>query len=132
LPVNQRFYPTFRKEFKMNKWLSVILLFPVLAVAEPVDINKADAETISKNLKGIGPKKAQAIVQYRQEHGPFKSLQDVDKVSGIGQKTMQANEKDIVISDVAVDSSAAQPAAAPTPASGQAPAAAPQAAPKTK
>lgn len=81
---------------------AVIMLFSVAAVAEPVDINKADADTIAKSLKGIGPKKAEAIIQYRQQNGAFKSLQDVEKVPGIGPKTIQSNEKDILIGDAPV------------------------------
>ena len=66
--------------------------------ADPVNINSADAETISNALTGIGPKKADAIVQYRKEHGQFKTLEELGNVSGIGEKTIQANEKDILFS----------------------------------
>ena len=54
-----------------------------------VDINKADEATLT-SLKGIGPTKAKAITQYRQEHGPFKTVDDLKKVSGIGDKTLAA------------------------------------------
>jgi competence protein ComEA len=50
-------------------------------------------------LSGIGPKKAEAIVQYRTEHGLFKTLQDLENVTGIGEKTIKANEKDILFSN---------------------------------
>lgn len=86
----------------MKILVALMLLFSSLAMAEPIDINKADADTIAKSLKGIGPKKAEAIVQYRQANGPFKSLQDIERVSGIGPKTVQANEKDIIFSDAPV------------------------------
>ena len=50
-----------------------------------VNINTAD-ETQLTALQGIGPTKAKAITQYRQEHGPFKSVDDLKKVSGIGEQ----------------------------------------------
>jgi len=82
----------------MFKLFTFILLFPIYVVADPVNINEADAETISNALSGIGSKKAEAIVQYRTEHGQFKTLQDLENVSGIGEKTIKANEKDILLS----------------------------------
>ena len=54
-----------------------------------VNINTAD-ETQLTALQGIGPTKAKAITQYRQEHGPFKSVDDLKKVSGIGEQTLAA------------------------------------------
>ena len=51
----------------------------------PVDINVADAKTLT-TLKGIGAKKSQAIIKYREKNGNFKSLQDVAAVKGIGEK----------------------------------------------
>jgi len=65
------------------------------AHAEPVDINTANAMTISKNLKGIGIKKAEAIVAYRDKHGKFKSVDDLAKVKGIGKKTIAMNKANL-------------------------------------
>lgn len=53
----------------------------------PVNLNSADLKTLT-TLKGIGPKKAQAILTYRQTHGRFKTLQEVATVKGIGQKAL--------------------------------------------
>ncbi len=83
----------------MLKFFAILLFFPVFGLAEPVNVNEADAETISNALSGIGPKKAEAIVQYRTEHGSFKTLQDLENVTGIGEKTIKANEKDILFSN---------------------------------
>ncbi len=52
-----------------------------------VNINIADASTL-ETLKGIGAKKAELIVAYRQEHGSFKNLNDLTKVKGIGEKSL--------------------------------------------
>ncbi len=75
----------------------VILAFPMSVLSAPVNINKADAQTISESLQGIGPKKAEAIVDYRKKNGSFKSVDDLSKVSGIGEKTLKANKKDILL-----------------------------------
>jgi len=68
---------------------------PVFALAGPVDINKADAKTIAKELDGIGLSRAQAIVEYREKNGAFKSLDDLKKVKGIGAKTLEQNRSNI-------------------------------------
>jgi competence protein ComEA len=59
-----------------------------------VDINQATVEDFQK-LNGIGQKKAEKIVQYREQNGPFKSVDDLKNVSGIGEKTID-NFKDSV------------------------------------
>jgi len=68
------------------------------ALAGPVDINTADAETISAELKGIGLVKAKAIVDYREKHGPFRSADDLSLVKGIGERTVELNRTDIKVS----------------------------------
>jgi comEA protein len=54
-----------------------------------VNINTADEAQLT-SLQGIGPTKAKAITQYRKDHGPFKSVDDLKKVSGIGEQTLAA------------------------------------------
>ncbi|WP_369410411.1 ComEA family DNA-binding protein [Neiella litorisoli] len=56
-----------------------------------VNINHADAETIADRLSGIGLVKAQAIVDYRQQHGPFRSLEELTMVTGIGEALLDKN-----------------------------------------
>ncbi|MCJ7556478.1 MAG: helix-hairpin-helix domain-containing protein [Gammaproteobacteria bacterium] len=65
--------------------------------AGPVDINSADADTLAKELDGIGPSRAQAIVEFREKHGPFKSADELKLVSGIGDKVLDANRGNILI-----------------------------------
>lgn len=67
--------------------------------ASPVNINTADAKTIGESLSGIGLKKAEAIVKYRLEKGPFKTVEELDNVSGIGMKTVTKIKKDVLLSD---------------------------------
>lgn len=62
-------------------------------VIKPVNINKADAATIATNVKGFGPKRAEAIVKYRKEKGNFKTVDDLQKVRGIGAKFMERNRE---------------------------------------
>ncbi len=69
-----------------------------MAIAGPVNVNTADAETISAELKGIGLSKARAIVEYREKHGPFQSIEDLALVSGIGDRTLERNRADIRLS----------------------------------
>jgi competence protein ComEA len=59
-----------------------------------VDVNKADIETLSL-LKGIGEKKAQAIIAYRELHGDFNSVDDLLNVKGIGEQMLQHNKERI-------------------------------------
>lgn len=70
-------------------------LLPALAWAGPVDINKADAATIAKELQGIGLSRAQAIVAYREKNGAFKTPEDLRKVKGIGARTLELNRAHI-------------------------------------
>lgn len=81
-----------------------------IATAEPVDINCADAPALAAGLDGIGDAKAQAIVAYRTENGPFKTADDLATVKGIGAKTVEANR-----ANIAVGESCAATTAAPTP-----------------
>jgi competence protein ComEA len=67
----------------------------VVAWAGPIDINTADAATIAKELKGIGLSRAQAIVDYREKNGAFKSIDDLRKIKGVGDKTLELNRPNI-------------------------------------
>jgi competence protein ComEA len=84
---------------KLRKNMLLLLFamaFPVAAIAGPVDINTADAATISAELQGVGLTKAQAIVEYRKAHGPFKTYEDLTLVKGIGARTVEINRANIL------------------------------------
>ena len=61
------------------------------AAVAPVNINSADAQTLADRLNGVGLKKAQAIVSYRDQHGPFKAVDELVNVAGIGGATLEKN-----------------------------------------
>jgi len=75
-----------------------LLSLPMLAFAGQVNINTADAETIAAELNGVGLSKAKAIVEYRAKHGPFRSVDDLSLVKGIGERTVDKNRSDIQVS----------------------------------
>ncbi|HBS2741932.1 TPA: helix-hairpin-helix domain-containing protein [Klebsiella quasipneumoniae subsp. quasipneumoniae] len=59
--------------------------------ASKVSINHASAEQLAQALNGVGLKKAQAIVSYREEYGPFKTLDDLKQVPGMGSALVERN-----------------------------------------
>ncbi len=75
----------------------VAMLLPLCALAGPVNVNSADAESIAAELKGVGLSKAKAIVEYRKKHGPFRSAEDLTLVKGIGERTLDLNKDDIKV-----------------------------------
>ncbi len=77
--------------------MTLIACAPLWVFAGPVDINTADAETISMELNGIGITKAEAIVEYRKKYGPFKSADDLSLVKGIGDRTVEINRANILV-----------------------------------
>ncbi len=68
-----------------------------VAEATSVNLNTAGAKEIAKVLKGIGLKKAEAIIAYRQSHGDFKAIEELASVKGIGVATIAKNHDRIVL-----------------------------------
>jgi len=64
--------------------------------AKKININLASAEELAQ-LERIGPKYAERIVEFRTNNGPFKSIEDIIKVPGIGLKTYEANKDRITV-----------------------------------
>lgn len=84
----------------LKKLLLVFFLSvtPMLAQAGAmIDINSADARTLAKVMRGVGPAKAERIVQYREKFGPFKTVDELARVKGIGHKTVEINRQVITI-----------------------------------
>lgn len=91
-----------------KKSLSALFLTSLLTVAtplcfaagkasEPVNINTADEIALANSLKGVGEARAKAIVAYRQEHGPFKSVEELSEVKGIGNAVIEDNRSNILL-----------------------------------
>ncbi len=68
------------------------------AVTIRVNINSATVAELQQ-LKGIGAKTAQAIVQYRNTHGAFKSVQDLQRVKGVGKKKLAHIEHELEVGE---------------------------------
>ncbi|GHS89625.1 hypothetical protein FACS189487_10220 [Campylobacterota bacterium] len=79
----------------MFRFLCLIAFMVGLMFAK-VDINTASADEFA-TLKGIGKSKAEAIVKYRDEHGAFKTIDELVNVNGIGKKTVEKLRDDLTI-----------------------------------
>lgn len=77
--------------------LALVLCLPLLVYADPLDINKADAETIAATMKGVGMSRAAQIIAYRERHGPFKSVEELTSIKGIGDKIIEQNREVITV-----------------------------------
>ena len=82
---------------RMWKHLATALAFwlsSLVFAADPtdlVDINTASVEALAAAIHGVGIKRAQAIVLYREQHGAFSSVDQLAQVSGISTKTVERN-----------------------------------------
>ena len=78
--------------------LTVVFVFSGLGLAQEankVNINTATLEELIQ-LKRIGQTYAQRIIDFREKNGPFEKVEDLMKVQGIGEKTLEAN-KDLIV-----------------------------------
>ena len=76
----------------------VLCLVSFGAFAAPININTASAEQLTA-LNGIGEAKAAAIVEHRKAHGPFKSVDQLVDVKGIGLKLVEKNRDMMTVGD---------------------------------
>lgn len=77
---------------------SMLAFLPSVSFAGSININTADTKVLSQ-LKGVGQKYAERIVQYRNQHGKFETLEDLLKVKGIGSKTLEANREQLILEE---------------------------------
>lgn len=102
----------------LARWSSLafaVLFAGAVFAADKVDVNSADAATIDRVLVNIGPSKAQAIVAHRNANGPYKSLEQLAKVKGIGLKTVELNRDRIDLGAASAGQPAATAQAATSP-----------------
>lgn len=60
-----------------------------------IDLNEANATNLNHSMKGIGAKRAEAIVTYRQKHGSFKSVSDLAYVPGFGSNFVKKHQAEL-------------------------------------
>ena len=90
-------------------FLALALAASAAGAAPPrVNVNTADAAAIANALTGVGMKKAEAIVAYREANGRFDAPADLTKVKGIGPSIVEKNADKIVVSEAADGASANQ------------------------
>jgi|SRR6056300_1244008 competence protein ComEA len=65
---------------------------PSPEASQMININTADAQTLSAVMSGVDTARAQAIVSYREEHGPFDSVQALLEVDGVGPTILANNQ----------------------------------------
>lgn len=70
---------------------------PAAVQSDKVNLNTATAEQLQKGLVGIGAKKAQAIVEYREQHGAFTAIEQLTEVKGIGAAILEKNKERMTI-----------------------------------
>jgi len=80
--------------------LTLLLALPVISFsADTININTADKETLMSVIKGVGEKKAEAIIIYREENGEFKTVDELANVKGIGQGIVEKHKEQLAVSD---------------------------------
>jgi competence protein ComEA len=83
----------------MKKLLLIIATLAAFSFSQAwaaIDINTATAAQL-ETVSGIGPKKAEAIVEYRKKNGPFKSVDDLDKVKGLGKASIDKMRSELTV-----------------------------------
>ena len=87
--------------FLRNLVLSLALFITpfVVSAEDQININTADAATLATAIEGVGDAKAAEIVSYREQNGPFKSIDDLLNVKGIGEAILEKNKDRLTVGD---------------------------------
>lgn len=80
----------------ISLFFGVISMFFAAALFAAVNLNTATEAELAA-LNGVGPTKAEAIVKYRQDHGPFESVDGITSVKGIGAATLEKNRSELTV-----------------------------------
>lgn len=80
--------------------LLAIATAPAIGETTPINVNTASATELT-TIDGIGPSKAKAIVDYREAHGPFASVDDLRSVTGIGDKLLDRMRPQVTVGEPA-------------------------------
>ncbi|HOY69716.1 MAG TPA: helix-hairpin-helix domain-containing protein [Methylotenera sp.] len=84
----------------MKKWLLILITSLIISISPNVyavvELNTATQQEL-ETLHGIGPVKAEAIIEYREANGGFKSIEELGNVKGIGSATLESIRKDISV-----------------------------------
>ena len=76
--------------------LTFLLTLPIIGFStETININNADKETLMSVIKGVGEKKAEAIIQYREKNGPFESIDELSNIKGIDIGIIEKNKHNL-------------------------------------
>lgn len=84
-----------------------------VAASERINLNTADVATLDRVMDGVGPAKAAAIVEHRRVHGPFRTVDQLVNVKGIGPATLEQNRARIMVAGVPAQAQARAAAKAP-------------------
>jgi len=101
-------------KYLLTALLLAFALSGVAIAAETVNINTATAEELARVLHNVGPTKAEAIVIWREDNGPFQSAEQLALVNGIGLNTVERNRDRIELATPPARRPAARPAPRPT------------------
>lgn len=81
-------------------FLALLLVAPLyLAAADKININTATKEQLMSEIKGVGEKRAEAIIAYREQNGAFKSVEELANVSGVGQSIVDTNRETLSVDE---------------------------------
>ena len=85
------------KSLKSTITAIALLACGAVFATEPVNINTADAQTLAEAINGVGLKRAEAIVDYRNQNGPFKSVNELVQVRGVGEKSLEKSRDRLTV-----------------------------------